>query len=183
MTLTMRSLKKYLFVSFLIVSSAQAGNAYLPNDKTASLTAAPMITIPNAKQAFPGILTGGQPSEAQLIEAQQKGYKTVINLRPAAEQNGLDEGDQVKKLGMHYINIPVSGVNDLTSANSQALNKALSDINTYPVLIHCASGNRVGALFALDAHQRAQLPIDAAIDIGKKAGLTHLEDTVRKLSK
>ena len=183
MTLTMRSLKKYLFVSFLIVSSAQAGNAYLPNDKTASLTAAPMITIPNAKQAFPGILTGGQPSEAQLIEAQQKGYKTVINLRPVAEQNGLDEGDQVKKLGMHYINIPVSGANDLTSANSQALNKALSDINKYPVLIHCASGNRVGALFALDANQRAQLPIDAAIDIGKKAGLTHLEDTVRKLSK
>lgn len=183
MTLRIRSLKKYLFVSFLLVSSAQAENTYLPNNKTASLTAAPMIGIPNAKQAFPGILTGGQPSEAQLIEAQQKGYKTVINLRPATEHRGLDEADQVKKLGMNYINIPVSGANNLNPANSQALNKALSDINTYPILIHCASGNRVGALFALDAHQRAQLPIDAAVDIGKKAGLTHLEDSVRNLSK
>jgi protein tyrosine phosphatase (PTP) superfamily phosphohydrolase (DUF442 family) len=82
---------------------------------------------------------------------------------------------------MDYINIPVSGARGITSQNSQALIKALSDSSKYPVMIHCASGNRVGALFALDAAQRAKLPVEEAINIGKQSGMTRLEGVVKNI--
>lgn len=179
--------KFLLGMSLLVILCGQAvtgdETSYTPGQQTAVLPLSPSIDIPNSKRLFPGILSGGQPSAAQLTEAAQKGYKTVINLRPASEQSNFDEAQYVKALGLHYINIPVTGADDLTSANSQALHQALSNANNYPVLLHCASGNRVGALFALDARRRAQLPADKALEIGKQAGLTHLEETVRTLLK
>ena len=44
-----------------------------------------LIQLPNAKQPAPGLLTGGQPTEADLQAAAAAGYKTVINLRPGSE--------------------------------------------------------------------------------------------------
>lgn len=179
-----RILAGFLSIALMLAHSlAQADENYLPNAQLKSVPNAPEINIPNARQVFPGILSGGQPSEAQLQEAQQKGYKTVINLRPASEQGRFDEAQYVKTLGLNYIHIPVSGADGLTTTNSQSLHQALSDANNYPVLLHCASGNRVGALFALDARQRAQLPADQALAIGKQSGLTHLEDAVKNLLK
>lgn len=180
--------RKFLLGTFLLVilcGQVATGDeaSYTPSQQASALPAAPAIGIPNAKQVFPGILSGGQPSAAQLTAAAQKGYKTVINLRPAAEQGDFNEAQYVKALGLNYINIPVAGADGLTTANSQALHQALSDASNYPVLLHCASGNRVGALFALDAHRRAQLPADKALEIGKQTGLTHLEETVRTLLK
>ncbi|MNN82154.1 hypothetical protein D3C81_1990580 [compost metagenome] len=46
------------------------------------------------------------------------------------------------------------------------------------MLLHCASGNRVGALLALLAHERG-LDEEAAIAEGRAAGLGSLEPTVR----
>lgn len=180
--------RKFLLGTFLLVilcGQAAIGDeaSYTPSQQATALPLAPAIDIPNAKQVFPGILSGGQPSEAQFQEARQKGYKTIINLRPAAEQGDFNEAQYVKALGLNYINIPVAGADDLTTANNQALHQALSNAGNYPVLLHCASGNRVGALFALDARQRAQLPADRALAIGKQNGLTHLEETVKTLLK
>lgn len=42
---------------------------------------APMIEIVNARQPLPGILSGGQPTDQQLREAAEKGFRTVVNLR------------------------------------------------------------------------------------------------------
>jgi len=47
-----------------------------------------------------------------------------------------------------------------------------------PVLIHCGSGNRVGALLAL-RESLAGADDEAAIEYGKEGGLTGLEDRVR----
>ena len=46
------------------------------------------------------------------------------------------------------------------------------------VLIHCASGNRVGALVALHARGTGATP-DEALALGKAAGLAGLEPAVR----
>ena len=152
---------------------------YLPESASSDSGLAPLIDIRNARRVFPGILTGGQPTNAQLIEAQQKGFKTIINLRSAAEMQGSNEPEQVRALGMNYITIPVAGAGDINHLNSQRLVEALRDQKQHPVLVHCASGNRVGALFALDAAVGAALPIEQAIAVGKLAGMTGLEAVVR----
>ena len=50
-----------------------------------------------------------------------------------------------------------------------------------PVLVHCASGSRVGALFALRAYFVEGLSSESSLKRGQKAGLTRLEPLVRQI--
>lgn len=91
----------------------------------------------------------------------------------------LTEAEQVQELGMRYVRIPMAGADDLTEDNVQALDAVLADEEAYPVLIHCASGNRVGGLLALRAHQVLGQEASEALALGLEAGLTSLAPAVR----
>ncbi|MDY6943447.1 MAG: protein tyrosine phosphatase family protein [Pseudomonadota bacterium] len=142
---------------------------------------ATLVPIPNAKQPETGILTGGQPTAEQLDQAQAAGYKTIVNLRPAAEMKEWNEAQKVEQLGMKYVLIPVAGGADLSDTNTQALDAVLANPDNYPVMVHCASGNRVGALFALRAARIQGKDAEEALKIGEAAGLTGLAPVVREL--
>ncbi len=138
--------------------------------------------IPNARTPLPGLVTGGQPSATDLKIAKAQGFHTVINLRPDDEV-GVDaeEASTVSKLGMRYVSIPVSGAADLTAENVQKLAAALSQQDALPAIVHCASGNRAGALLALKAYQIDGKSAEEALELGKNAGLTSkLEPAVRE---
>lgn len=132
--------------------------------------------MPNGRQPWPGVLTGGQPSLEQLDEAARSGVKTVINLR-GVDESPIGRAD-VEARGMAFVSIPIAGAEDLTPAAAQAFREAL-DAAERPVLVHCAAGNRVGALFALDAFFHGGADAEAAVETGKSAGLTSLEPAVR----
>ena len=157
-------------------------NAQAQPDSTAAgyNAVTPLISIPNAKRPFTKILVGGQPSINNIRAAQQSGYKTVINLRPKGEFTAWDEATFVRQLGMNYVLIPINDVGDLTPENAHKLDQALSATGGKPAIVHCASGNRVGALFALRARKLGS-DIETAVEIGKSAGLTGLEPVVRQL--
>lgn len=143
-----------------------------------SEVAAP-IDIPNARTPLEGLLTGGTPSPAQIAEAARLGYRTVINLLPPDEPGVAEEAEQVQKLGMRYVSIPVSGAEDLTPDKVDALAEALAEPSGFPVLMHCSSGNRVGALLALKAYRVDGKSAAESLELGLKAGLTKLESAVR----
>lgn len=125
----------------------------------------------------PGLYAGGQPDEAQLRALAAQGVTTVIDLRGADEPRGYAEADAAHALGLRYIALPVAGVQDITPAKARALQAELAAAHG-PVLLHCASGNRVGALLALSAHARGASD-EAALAEGRAAGLGSLEPTVR----
>lgn len=139
----------------------------------------PKLKIKNVKYPEKGVICGGQPTKQEFLKAQSMGITTVINLRSKAElaQYAFEE-KLLKKLGIKYVHIPVYGVKGIQKENMTKLVKALKS-HKKPVLIHCASGNRVGALFALKAALVDGKSVDAAVKIGKKAGLTSLEGIVR----
>lgn len=140
------------------------------------------LDIPNACTPACGLCTGGRPRPEHLQEAARRGVRTVINLCPPAEAVDFDEATLVAGLGMHYVNIPVSGPADLTLKNAQALAAALAEAGPgHPVLLHCGSGNRVGALLALKARSIDLLPPVQALELGRRAGLAALEPVVRQL--
>ncbi len=143
------------------------------------MTANIWIDLPNPRFPFDGVCTGGRPRPEQLRQARAAGMKTVISLCSASERDDYDEAALAAALGMHYLNIPVAGPGDLTLANARLLAEALCDAPASPVLVHCASGNRVGALFALKARLIDGLSIERSIAIGRSAGLTTLESEVR----
>jgi uncharacterized protein (TIGR01244 family) len=139
------------------------------------------LDIPNACTPADGLCTGGHPEPEQLREAQRRGVRTVINLRPASEPSGYDEAALVTSLGMNYVNIPIAGPADLTRENAVRLAEALKTAGDGPTLVHCASGNRVGALFALKARYLDGLGIDESLMVGRGAGLTAMEPVVRQI--
>lgn len=141
----------------------------------------PMIEISNARAPLPGVLTGGQPTEEQIEEAAAAGYRTVVNLRAAGEEGSWDEAPKVEELGMRYVSIPVAGAEGIHPDSARLLFDVLEDPSNRPVMVHCGSGNRVGALFALKAFHVDGKDVETALAIGREAGLTKLEETVRGL--
>ena len=126
-----------------------------------------------------GITAAGQPDAAALKVFADKGYTTVIDLRTDSEDRGMDEVAVVSNLNMKYIVLPIDKPEDISFDNAMALGKLIDDANG-PVLVHCASSNRVGALLAL--RESLNGADDAtALEYGKEAGMTRLEGRVKEV--
>ncbi|NMH61344.1 fused DSP-PTPase phosphatase/NAD kinase-like protein [Alteromonas ponticola] len=171
------TLHKFFLITFLqllLVTGVHAANER--NDAILS------SEIPNIVNPAPNVYSSGQPSEEQFQQMKTQGIKHVVNLRPDAEQD-WDEKSYVESLGMQYHHIPVAGEADINLDNAAKLDMLLAKHSGEPIVVHCASGNRVGALVALNEGDEHQ-DIDAAITTGKQWGLTRLEPVVRdKLQK
>ncbi|MEA5444687.1 sulfur transferase domain-containing protein [Gammaproteobacteria bacterium AB-CW1] len=140
-----------------------------------------MPDIPDKTQPDEKTLIGGQPDQRDLYQAKEAGIRTVVNLRGVGEFDDWAQSEVVTDLGMLYIHIPVDGANGLTRPAVEAFDRAVKATNDEPALFHCASGNRVGAMFALRAGILQDQPVEVALDIGRKHGMTGLEDEVRQL--
>ena len=114
---------------------------------------------------------GGQPTADALRAAPERGIKVVVNLRSTPEVEALefDEPALVAQLGMQYASIPVS-LATFGPSDADHLRTLLSE-TPGPVLIHCASSNRVGAVWALYLHRHRDVPLGDAIEHGRSAGL------------
>ncbi len=144
----------------------------------AAVVQAQQTDIPNRADPIEGITTGGQPSAQALSAIAEQGYTAVIDLRSAGEDRGFDEAATVEGLGMSYISLPVSGASGISYENANALDRILADIDG-PVLLHCASSNRVGALLALRARMHGADAANA-LALGVDAGLTSLQPVVEE---
>lgn len=149
-------------------------------DTESGAPAGEAIAIRNAKTPAEGILAGGQPTVEQFEQAARAGYRTVVNLRAPGEQGSWDEAAKAAELGVRYVAIPIAGPDGLTADNARKLAEVVDDPEALPAMVHCASGNRVGALFALKAHHVDGESADSALAIGREAGLTSLEDAVKE---
>ena len=79
---------------------------------------------------------------------------------------------------MTFVNIPVSTDSGLDATTALQLRAAINQ-TTAPVLVHCGSGNRVGAIHALGARYLDGQSIDDALAVGRSTGPDRLrtEDT------
>jgi len=134
----------------------------------------------NAAAGYISGVTGhAQPDQAALEQARAAGYAAVIDLRTPAEDRGLpDERAAVESLGMSYITLPIAGAGDISFDNASELDRLLAQFDK-PVYVHCASGNRAGALLALRAKLNGA-DDETAIEAGRETGLKGLEDVVRQ---
>ena len=136
------------------------------------------VTELGVVNAVDGVSTAGQPDEEGFRVFAEMGYAAVIDLRTAGEDRGLDEPAVVDALGMDYINLPI-GRGGITFANARALEDAIASYDA-PVLVHCGSANRVGALFALSEYSESK-DLEKALEAGRATGLTGMEGAVKKV--
>ncbi|HLU68542.1 MAG TPA: sulfur transferase domain-containing protein [Kofleriaceae bacterium] len=132
------------------------------------------IGIPDAKTPVDGVVTGGQVTDEHLAKAKEMGVKTVVNLRSEGEKAEYEtEQAKAEELGMKYIHMPIDSKTGegLDEANAKKLAEILEG-EEKPMIVHCKSGQRVGALFALKAHHVDGKSPEEALEIGTQAGLS-----------
>jgi protein tyrosine phosphatase (PTP) superfamily phosphohydrolase (DUF442 family) len=127
------------------------------------------------------IYSAGQPPQEQLSNLSREGFRRIIDLRPPDEDHGYDEPSAASLAGLEYLSLPVAGEADLNLAKVTTLDQWLATGSSVKTLIHCGSGNRVGALLALRAGWLHGASVPVALDIGRDAGLKALEPAVRAL--
>ena len=128
----------------------------------------------------PGLYTAGQPAADDWVAIAARGVGTVIDLRAPGELAGRNEAVEVRSAGMRYIAIPVAGADGIDDANANALRAALQAADG-PVLVYCASGNRVGGLLALMQARSGEMTTEQALEFGRSAGMTGTEARVSEL--
>lgn len=128
-----------------------------------------------------GITSAGQPDKAALAVFAEHGYTTVIDLRTEREDRGMDEATVIDELGMEYIVFPIAGADAINFDNAAKLDALIKNADG-PVLVHCGSANRVGALLAL-AKSLDGADDTSALAYGKEGGMTRLEGRVKEVLK
>ena len=98
---------------------------------------------PNACQILPNVITGGQPTAAQLAALKAAGGGIVLDIRDPMEPRPIDEPAEVKAQGLEYVNIPISG-GSLSDEKLERILAVLRGAGEQQVFFHCGSGNRVG---------------------------------------
>lgn len=140
-----------------------------------------LTELPNLRQPQPNRIVSGAIGASEIGRVRAAGIKHVINLRTAEESEGFDEAQIAAGLGLDYHTVPIAGAQSLTKENARRLDELLEQAGDEPTLIHCSSGNRVGALIAVREAWIKGQPTEAAIAEGKRWGLTSLEGAVRTI--
>ena len=161
---------------------AMAACAHAPTGDSAARDAAPAVaaTSVEVRQPRPGLYTAGQPQASDWPALRARGVATVINLRTPKEMEGRDEAAEVRAAGMRYLSIPVAGADGITEANARLLRDALGAADG-PVLVHCASGNRVGGLLAVMRARLEGATGEEALEFGRQAGMSGTEARARQV--
>ncbi len=126
--------------------------------------------IVNFLRVNPQICTGGQPSMEDLEKMKAEGVRAIINLRQPGEFNAEEEAAKAKELGLRYVHIPVNGREPKDEYAKEFL-KATDDPANRPAFIHCASANRVGALWMIRRVLRDGWSVEDAEAEARKIGL------------
>jgi len=171
------SLSALLCVSFFLAAHAEDGS--IKSDASGVHVDVKEVVAAGTVAPVDGITSSGQPDAEALRVFAESGYVAVIDMRGPDENRGLEsEQAAVEALGMEYIPFPITNQNQISFDKARQLDEVLQSVDG-PVLLHCGSGNRVGAVLAL-RHSLDGATMEESIEYGTDAGLTKLESVVRK---
>lgn len=125
--------------------------------------------------------TGAQPTGDAYVKAAANGFRSVLSLRTNAE--GIDlviERARVESTKMRYFNIPVNGSSP-RAEQADEFRRIARDKTNHPMLVNCASANRVGAFMMIFRVVDQGWSEDKALDEAIKIGLA--SDNLKKFAK
>jgi uncharacterized protein (TIGR01244 family) len=135
------------------------------------------------KQTVPGVTNfarlettiacGGATTPQAVPELKKMGFASIVNMRLANEPgaNVEGEGEAARAAGIKYFHIPVSGAAPDPAAADQFL-KTITAPENNPAYIHCASGNRVSAMWMIKRMGVDHWDADKAFTEAAALGLT-----------
>jgi tyrosine-protein phosphatase SIW14 len=161
----------HLLFLLLLVSGIAVRSEELPE--------ASLKELPRFHKVNEGLYRGGQPKASGFEILQAMHIKTVINFR-----NDNDEREDVERLGMEHVHIPLSAWNGIQILSVREFFKILNDPDNYPIFVHCKRGaDRTGAMIAFYriAFQQwtPEQAYEEARDIGLRWWYSRLKNQIR----
>lgn len=137
-----------------------------------SLSSSPAVdALPNGMMPLDGVITAGQPTRAQLEELARQGVRTVVDLRAPGEPRGFEEPASARAAQLEYHNVPVGP--SIGAPEFEQVRSLLRDRDRRPLLLHCASANRVGAALipylVLDENRSPEEALQIAHSVGLRS--------------
>jgi rhodanese-related sulfurtransferase len=126
--------------------------------------------VPNACEALPNLITGGQPSAEQLEKFKTAGGGVILDIRDPMEARPFDEPARTGQLGLHYVNVAISP-GATGDAKMEQILAALRTNADKVVFFHCGSGNRVGGAMIAYLMLEQSVPEDEAVERAMRIGL------------
>lgn len=136
------------------------------------------IAIPNAR-FYQGYVLGGLPSESDLDTAMAAGFESAMSLMTNDEEGGPELARYGASKGLRYLRFTIAGEDDLNESMAWQFASTESMLGK-PAIIHCASGQRVAAIFALRAYFVDERSAEEALAIGDALGMGEFADHVRQ---
>ena len=167
-----------IFTFLLVVSLVACASAPGPVSVAVDPQEIEALGLRNLQNPEGKFYTSGQPTKEDLEALSEAGVQNVVSVRTDGELD-WDEKAYVESLGMNFYSVPVAGASGVTYENAAALTSLLDTIEGEATVLHCGSGNRVGALVALSELESNGGDIEAAVQKGKDWGLTGLESEIR----
>ena len=147
------TMKRYLLSAILVATlSAISMAADVPRNERARLDQIERFLkadVPRVLCLDNNFATGAQPTEQAYAKAAASGFRSVLSLRTASE--GVDlmrERSLVEKNNLRYFNIPVVSSAPRPEQADQFI-RLVKEKSNHPMLINCASANRVGAFMMI----------------------------------
>ncbi|MCC7013156.1 MAG: protein tyrosine phosphatase family protein [Planctomycetes bacterium] len=165
----MKLLASLLCVVTSLVLGSCAASTTAPTPTAVTLESVQCGTIEKLHACGP-IWLASQPSAADFALLRERGVRHVINLRKPDELKDFDQAAVIKELGLDAVNVPFSKPEELSDAALDQLRGLLRDAQE-PTLLHCASSNRVGAVWLAYRTLDQGLAWDAALAEAKSVGL------------
>ncbi len=117
------------------------------------------------------VVLAGQPSQEALAELSKRNVRTVISLRDEQEET-WDEESHCESLGMKFLRFPINNPDDVSAVLIDQIRLLLEAARPEAgVLLHCASANRVGAVWLAHRVKDGGLTVDQARQEAAKVGL------------
>lgn len=135
--------------------------------------------IVNYTRAAPYVGIAGRLNPAGVSEAKALGFHLLIDLRGPDEPGVAQEERLAADIGIAYRRLPLKS-GEGAWEQVAAVETALNDPSSYPILLHCGSANRAAAVWTLYRHRQG-VPTMIALEEGRAAGLTSREAQVRTL--
>ena len=183
-----RGTLKAMAGTLVLLAACSSGDAIVEPETTVEMKTAgdlpaeiAALQIRNARVPAPNLLTAGQLSEEQMTALRKLGFGSFINLRLAAEEGTGWEETYAENHGIEFHRLEVAGAAGMTRENVERLAELLADADDKPVVLYCASSNRVGALLALKASYLDGKSLEDSLALGTAGGMTRLEPKVREL--
>jgi len=155
----MRFLSSLLFLSLAVPAFAQ-------------VTKQERAGIVNFSKVDAVVACGGATDTSALEGLKADGFKTIINLRTAAEQGANLEQNaaRAKELGLRYVSIPFSAQQPDPKAVDVFLGEIANKSNQ-PVYVHCGSASRVGSFWLVKRVLQDGWTVEKATEEAKAIGL------------